>query len=115
MVRVKRGKIAHKRRKRLLKETKGFRWGRKTKYRQAKEALIHARKYAYRDRRVKKREARRLWQIQIGAGCKELGISYSKFINGLKKNKIELDRKILAQLVRGKPEIFKKIVEKVKV
>ena len=115
MVRVKRGKTAHKKRERLLKETKGFRRGRKTKYRQAKEALIHARKYAYRDRRVKKREARRLWQIQIGALCKELGISYSKFINGLKKNKIELDRKILAQLAREKPEIFKKIVEKVKI
>lgn len=114
MVRVKRGKTAHKRRKHLLKETKGFRWGRKTKYRQAKEALFHARKYAYRDRRVKKREARRLWQIQIGAFCKELGISYSRFINNLKKNKIELDRKILAQLAREKPEIFKKIVEKVK-
>ncbi len=114
MVRVKRGKTAHKKRERLLKETKGFRWGRKTKYRQAKEALIHARKYAYRDRRVKKREARRLWQIQIAAFCKELGISYSKFINGLKKNKIELDRKILAQLAREKPEIFKKIVEEVK-
>lgn len=115
MVRVKRGKTVHKKRERLLKETKGFRWGRKTKYRQAKEALIHARKYAYRDRRIKKREARRLWQIQIGALCKELGISYSKFINGLKKNKIELDRKILAQLAREKPEIFKKIVEKVKI
>jgi len=113
-VRVKRGKTAHKKRERLLKETKGFRWGRKTKYRQAKEAITHARKYAYRDRRVKKREARRLWQIQIGALCKELGISYSKFINGLKKNKIELDRKILAQLAREKPEIFKKIVEKVR-
>lgn len=114
MVRVKRGKIAHKRRKRLLKQAKGFRWGRRTKYRAAKEALMHAWKYAYRDRRNKKREARRLWQIQIGALCKELGISYSKFIASLKKNKIELDRKILAQLAREKPEIFKKIVEKVK-
>ena len=111
MVRVKRGKIAHKRRKRLLKETKGFRWGRKTKYRLAKDALMHARTYAYRDRKVKKREYRKLWQIQIGALCKELGISYSKFINGLKKNKIELDRKILAQLAKEKPEVFKKIVE----
>jgi len=114
MVRVKRGKTSHKRRKRLLKETKGFRWGRKSKYRLAKEALIKARVYAYRDRRVKKREFRKLWQIQISAFCKELGISYSKFINGLKKNKITLDRKILAQLAREKPEIFKKIVEKVK-
>ncbi len=114
MVRVKRGKTAHKKRERLLKKTKGFRWGRRSKYRAAKDALVHAGKYAYRDRKVKKREARRLWQIQIGAACKELGISYSKFINGLKKNKIELDRKILAQLAREKPEIFKKIVEEVK-
>ena len=114
MVRVKRGKTAHKRRKRLLKETKGFRWGRKSKYRLAKEALMKAQVYAYRDRRVKKREFRKLWQIQIGASCKELGISYSKFINGLKKNKIELDRKILAQLAKEKPEIFKRIVSKVK-
>ena len=75
---------------------------------------MKAQVYAYRDRRVKKREFRKLWQIQIGAGCKELGISYSKFINGLKKNKVELDRKILAQLAREKPEIFKKIVSKVK-
>ncbi|MBZ9572852.1 50S ribosomal protein L20 [Patescibacteria group bacterium] len=114
MVRVKRGKIAHKRRKRLLKEAKGFRWGRKAKYRAAKEALMHAWKYAYRDRRNKKREARHLWQIQIAAFCRELGISYSKFINNLKKNKVELDRKILAEIAREKPEIFKKIVEKVK-
>ena len=114
MTRVKRGKTARKRRKRLLKQAKGFRWGRKAKYRQAKEALMHAWTYAYRDRRNKKREARRLWQIQINAGCRESEISYSKFINNLKKNKIELDRKILAQLAREKPEIFRKIVEKAK-
>lgn len=111
MVRVKRGKTARQRRKRLLKETKGFRWGRKSKYRLAKEALMKARSYAYRDRRTKKREARRLWQTQIGAACKKLGISYSKFMASLKKNKIELDRKILAQLARKKPEIFDKVIE----
>lgn len=114
MVRVKRGKIAHKRRKHLLKYVKGFRWGRKSKYRAAKEALLHAWSYSYRDRRTKKREFRKLWQIQINAACRESGISYSKFIYGLKKNKIELDRKILSQLAQNHPQIFEKIVEKVK-
>jgi len=114
MSRVKRGKIAHKRRKRLLKQAKGFRWGRKAKYRLAKDALYHAWEYAYRDRRTKKREFRKLWQVQVSAACRQAGISYSRFIAGLKKNKIELDRKILASLVQNHPEIFKKIVEKVK-
>lgn len=114
MVRVKRGKIAHKRRKYLLKHANGFRWGRKAKYRAAKEALLHAWSYSYRDRRTKKRNFRRLWQQQIGAACKKLDISYSKFIFGLKKNKIELDRKILAQLAQNHPDIFEKIVERVK-
>ncbi len=114
MVRVKRGKTAHKRRKHLLKYAKGFRWGRKTKYRQAKEALYHAWRYAFRDRKAKKREFRKLWQIQINAACRQFGLSYSKFIAGLKKNKIEIDRKILSQLAQNHPQIFEKIVEKVK-
>ncbi|PIV45459.1 MAG: 50S ribosomal protein L20 [Candidatus Nealsonbacteria bacterium CG_4_10_14_0_2_um_filter_35_20] len=114
MVRVKRGKMAHKRRKNVLKRTKGFRWGRKSKYRQAKEALLHAGTYAYRDRKTKKREFRKLWQIQINAAVRREGISYSKFISCLKKNKIELDRKILANLAQNHPQIFKEIVEKVK-
>jgi large subunit ribosomal protein L20 len=114
MVRVKRGKTAHKRRKHLLKYAKGFRWGRKTKYRQAKEALYHAWRYAFRDRKAKKREFRRLWQIQINAACRQFGLSYSKFIAGLKKNKVELDRKILSQLAQNHPQIFEKIIEKVK-
>jgi len=114
MVRVKRGKTAHKRRKRLLKHTKGFRWGRKSKYKQAKEALMHAWKYSYRDRKVKKREFRKLWQIQINAACRQHGLSYSRFIYGLKKEKIELDRKILADLARNHPNIFEKIVKEVK-
>jgi len=114
MVRVKRGKTARKKRKRLLKYAKGFRWGRKAKYRAAKEAIFHAWEYAYRDRRAKKRDFRKLWQIQINAACRQAGISYSKFIAGLKKNKIELDRKILSQLAQNHPQIFEKIVEKVK-
>jgi len=114
MVRVKRGKIAHKRRKRLLKHTKGFSWGRKSKYRLAKEALFHAWTHAYFDRKKKKRDFRVLWQIQINAACRQHGLSYSKFIHGLKKNKIGLDRKILSNLAQNHPQIFEKIVEKVK-
>ena len=114
MVRVKRGKTTHKKREKLLKEVKGFKWGRKSKYKTAKEALMHARKYAYRDRRTKKRDFRRLWQIQINAAVRQYGLSYSKFIYALKEKQIELDRKILAKLAKEKPEIFEKIVEKVK-
>jgi len=114
MVRVKRGKTAHERRKRLLKLAKGFRWSRKSKYRLAKEALLHAFKYAFRDRKVKKREFRKLWQTQISAAVKSFGLSYSKFIHLLKEKKIELDRKVLATLAKDYPEIFEKIVEKVK-
>ena len=114
MVRVKRGKTTRKRRKHLLKYAKGFKWGRKSKYRLAKEALLHARSYAYRDRRTKKRSFRRLWQTQISAACKNLGTSYSKFIGELKKDKIELNRKILAELVKSHPKIFEKIVKRTK-
>ena len=114
MVRVKRGQAARKRRKKLIKQAKGFRWGRKSKYRAAKEALLHAGKYAYRDRKRKKREFRKLWQIQINAACRQLGISYSRFIHALKENKIEIDRKILSELAKNYPKIFEKIVKKVK-
>jgi len=114
MVRVKGGKFSQKRRRHLLKYAKGFRWGRKSKLRAAKEALYHAWEYSYRDRKVKKRDFRKLWQIQINAACRNLGISYSQFINKLKKNKIELNRKILSQLAQNHPQIFEKIVEKVK-
>lgn len=86
-------------------------WGRSTKYRQAKEALLHAWSFQFKDRRKKKGNFRRLWQIQIGAGTKLNGLSYSKFINGLKKAHIDLDRKILADLAGNQPEIFAKIVQ----
>ena len=113
MVRVKRGTIAHKRRKNVLKHTKGFKWGRKSKYKAAKQALQKAWSYSYRDRKTKKREFRRLWQIRISAACRQNEISYSKFMFLLKKNKIELDRKILSELAQ-KPDIFKKIVQQIK-
>lgn len=114
MVRIKRGKIAHKRRKHLLKYVKGFRWGRKAKYRLAKQALFKAWTHAYIDRKKKKRDFRALWQTQINAACRERGISYSKFIYGLKQKKIEINRKILAQLAQSHPQIFEKIVEEAK-
>ena len=114
MTRVKRGIMAHKRRKNIIKQAKGFKWGRKSKYKLAKDALKHAWTYAYRDRKVKKRDFRRLWNIKINAATREKDITYSQFINKLKKAKIELDRKILAHLAEEKPEIFDKIIEKVK-
>lgn len=114
MVRVKRGKTAHKRRKKTLKKTKGYKWGRKSKYKAAKEALLRAQRYAFRDRRTKKREFRKLWQNQIGAACKKHNLSYSKFINNLKKHKVNIDRKSLANLAKKSPQIFKKILEDTK-
>jgi large subunit ribosomal protein L20 len=114
MVRIKGGIASQKRRKHLLKYTKGYTWGRKNKLTAARTALMHAWEYAFRDRKAKKREFRRLWELQINAACRKLGLSYSKFTNGLKKNKIIIDRKILSVMTLEQPEIFKKIVEKVK-
>ena len=114
MVRVKRGTTAHKRRKKVLKQTKGFKWGRKSKYKSAKDALAHAQKYAYRDRKTKKRNMRNLWQIRINSLCRKHGLPYNRFINGLKNKKIEIDRKILSELTEKNPKIFEKIVEKAK-
>lgn len=111
MTRVKRGTIANKRRKNVLKHAKGFMWGRKSKYRLAKDALMHAWSYSYRDRRKKKTAFKRLWNVKIGAGTKEYALSYSKFIHALKKGKIEIDRKILANLAEHNPEVFHKIVK----
>lgn len=111
MPRVKRGIIAHKRREKTLSYTKGFKWGRKSKERAAKEALLHAWANAYRGRKQKKRDYRREWQIRIGAALIAHQISYSKFMGGLKKAKIELDRKVLAQIAEENPDVFGKIVE----
>ena len=114
MPRVKRGVMHSKRRKNVLKQTKGFRWGRKKLIKVAKTAVLKAGSYAYRDRRAKKRTARALWQVQLNAAVGEHGLSYSKFIAGLKKAKIEMDRKVLASLAQKHPAVFAKIVEKVK-
>ena len=97
-----------------MQHAKGFKYGRKSKFKLAKEALRHAWTYAFRDRKVKKRSFRNLWNLQINALARENGITYSKFINGLKTKKIELDRKVLSELAKQQPEIFVKIVEEVK-
>lgn len=113
-MRVKRGIMHLKRRKNLLRQTKGYLWGRKSKIKLAKVAVLKAGVHAYRDRRRKKREFRRLWNIQINAAVRGHGLNYSKFIYGLKKTKIGLDRKILANLANNHPEVFKEIVKAVK-
>ncbi|MFA5178158.1 MAG: 50S ribosomal protein L20 [Candidatus Paceibacterota bacterium] len=114
MVRVKRGTVAHKRRKNIIKQAKGFRWSRNSKFLAAKQALMKAWSYAYRDRKTLKRDRRAMWQIRISSTCKENGISYSKFMGALKKLNIEIDRKILADLANENPDIFTKILEKAK-
>ena len=111
MAKVKHSVATRKRKKRLLKKTKGY-WGDRSKqYQQARRALMHALVYAYRDRRVKKREFRRLWIARLNAACRAQGITYSRFINGLKKAKVSLDRKVLADLAVKDNQAFKKLVE----
>ena len=113
MARVKRGVTSHARHKKVLKQVKG-QWGRrKNTIRIAKQALEKAMQYAYRDRRAKKREFRSLWIQRINAGVRSEGLTYSKFINGLNKSKIKLDRKVLADLAYNNPEAFKSLVKKV--
>ena len=113
MTRVKKGVHALKRRRSVLKQTKGMRHGRSTKERQAKDALLHAGAYAFAHRRDKKSHNRKLWNIKINAGSRELGMSYSRFIDALKKKGIELDRKILADLAEHNPSTFAKVMEAV--
>ncbi|MFA5747257.1 MAG: 50S ribosomal protein L20 [Candidatus Paceibacterota bacterium] len=114
MVRVKRGVAANKRRKNTIKAAKGFKWGRKSKFKSAKLALMKGRRYSFRDRKVRKRTARTLWQTHINFAVREEGLSYSKFIAAMKKAHVELDRKVLSALAAKNPEIFKAVVAKVK-
>ncbi len=114
MPRVKRGTIASKKRKNLLKDAKGFRWGRKSKFKAAKEALLKAWSYAYRDRKTKKRDMRRLWNISINNACRKNGTTYREFIYALKQKDIKLDRKVLSTIAKDYPQTFTKIVEEVK-
>lgn len=114
MTRVKRGTIAHKKREKILRYTKGFKWGRKSKERLAKEALLHAWSHAFSGRKIKKRDFRRLWQTKIKAAVEFFGLKYNQFIFALRQKHINLNRKILAELAEEQPEIFKDVVEESK-
>ena len=109
MTRVKRGVIAHKKREKLLKAAKGFKWGRKSKERMAREALLHAWSHAYTGRKERKRSFRALWTTRIGSAAHTEGISYSKLMGSFKKKGIALDRKVLSEIAVAHPEVFKKI------
>ncbi len=114
MTRVKKGVHALKRRRSILKQAKGFRHGRSTKERQAKEGLLHAGTYAFAHRKDKKSDFRKLWNLKINAASRESGLTYSKLIDALKKKNIVLDRKILADLAENSPETFKRVLAKAK-
>ena len=113
MARTKRGVISRARHKKVLKAVKGQYGRRKNTIRIARQAMEKAMQYAYRDRKAKKREFRSLWIQRINAGVRAEGLTYSKFINGLAKSKIKLDRKVLAELAYNNPEAFKSVVKKV--
>ncbi len=114
MAKIKHSAATRRRKKRVLKKAKGFFGDRSKQFQQARRALMHALKYAYRDRKNKKREIRALWIARINAACRAEGITYSVFMHGLKKAKINLDRKILADLAVRENAAFKKIVGLVK-
>jgi large subunit ribosomal protein L20 len=111
MPRAKGGAKTRQRRKKILKKAKGYVGGRHRLYRTAAETVLRAGAFAYRDRRQKKRRARGLWIVRINAACRQAGLSYSKFMNGLKKAGIMLDRKVLAELAVADPNGFAKLVE----
>lgn len=113
-MRVKRGKAAHKRHKKYLDLAKGYRGSRSKLYRTAREAVERSLAYAFRDRKVKKREFRKLWILRINAAARENGLSYSRFMNGLTKAGITLDRKVLADIAVNAKADFAKLVETVK-
>ncbi|MCX8514956.1 MAG: 50S ribosomal protein L20 [Burkholderiales bacterium] len=111
MTRVKRGVVAKSRHKKILALAKGYRGRRGNVFRVAKEAVMKAGQYAYRDRRQRKRQFRNLWIARINAGCRELGLPYSKFINGLSKANVIVDRKVLSNLAIFDKPAFAKYVE----
>lgn len=114
MTRVKRGLISLKRRRNVLKQVKGYRFGRSTKERQAREAIAHAGSHAFAHRRDKKNDRRRLWQVRLNAALRPLGITYSKFINLLTTKNVTLDRKILSDIAHNNPETFERVLSQVK-
>ena len=110
-MRTTKGAARNKAKRRLFRKTKGYRGGRGNLLRTAKETLVRAEVYAYRDRRARKREFRRLWIIRINAACRERGLRYSQFIAGLSKAQIELDRKMLAEMAVNDPAAFDTVVQ----
>ena len=112
MPRVKRSVHARKKRRKVLEEAKGYRGTKHASYKRAKEQVQRSLKYAYRDRRVRKREFRKLWIVRINAGARENGLSYNQFIHGLKLAEIELDRKVLAELAVSDPAFFTSLADK---
>lgn len=112
MTRVKRGVTTHRRHRKIVKAAKGYRGMRSTNFRQAKNAVMKAGTNSYRDRRLKKRTFRQVWISRINSACRINGVSYSRFINGLQKKSILVDRKILADMAITEPEVFAKLVEK---
>jgi large subunit ribosomal protein L20 len=113
-MRVKRGNVSRQRHKKILKLAKGFRGSRSKLFKVANQAVMKSLKYAYRDRRNKKRDLRRLWITRINAAARQNGLSYSRFINGLEKAEITLNRKFLADLAARDPQAFTLVAEKVK-
>ncbi|MEL6163898.1 MAG: 50S ribosomal protein L20 [Cyanobacteria bacterium J06641_2] len=111
MPRVKRGNVARKRRKKILKLAKGYRGSHSTLFRTANQQVMKALRYAYRDRKKRKRDFRRLWIARINAACRQHGMSYSKFMGNLKKSNIEINRKMLAQMAVLDPDGFTKVAE----
>lgn len=114
MARVKRGIVTHRKHKKVLSLTKGHKGGRSKLIKEAKSSLLHAGAYAYAGRKLRKRDMRRLWIVQLGNAVRNEGLSYSKFMAGLKSQNIMLDRKILADLAVNHPDDFKEIVTQVK-
>jgi len=115
MPRVKRSVNARKKRRKVLEQAKGYRGTKHSSYRRAKEQVQRSLKYAYRDRRVRKREFRKLWIVRINAGARENGLSYNTFMHGLKLAEIELDRKVLADMAVADPASFASLVEQARV
>ncbi len=111
MARVRNGVVTKRRHKKILKEARGYFGSKHREFKSAKEQLMHAGKYAYRDRRQKKREMRKLWIVRINAACREEGISYSRFIEGLSKAGIEVNRKMISEIAINDKEAFKNLVE----
>jgi large subunit ribosomal protein L20 len=114
MTRVKRGTTHVKRRNNLLEDAKGYRWNRKNLFREAKQAVIKAGQYAYRDRRAKKRTMRALWITRLNIAVRELGLKYSQLVQIMKTRKIAADRKVLSQMAVEDPKVFVKFIESIK-